>query len=348
MFSKTNVRKSTDYLIKVAVLSITVYWVYVQMNGEKDLSSLSGELLNRLQGPEQLLLIVLCILLMPVNWALEALKWKMLLKSTITIPWPVALKSIFSGISIGSFTPNRLGDYLGRLFFLNKSHKSAGIKASILGNIAQLSTTVFWGCIGGMTFLAQHLHYAIDWTTEYTGLMQMAFGGIAVLTILLYLNIHRLVNTLQVKLIKAFPKYREELSALKRSSLAELYTAFILSTIRYLTFCFQLYLLLKVFQINLSYLTAMSIISCLYLIISCIPSFLLSELGIRGSVGLFLFGLYFESKGGFLATHKLGVVASSSFLWMLNLLLPTIIGSIIILYRKRKSASTNKQLCTTS
>jgi uncharacterized membrane protein YbhN (UPF0104 family) len=59
---------------------------------------------------------ILVIVLMFVNWSLEALKWKISVQSVQPVSFFRSLKAIFSGVSFSVTTPNRTGEYLGRVF----------------------------------------------------------------------------------------------------------------------------------------------------------------------------------------------------------------------------------------
>ena len=58
-------------------------------------------------------------------------------------------------------------------------------------------------------------------------------------------------------------------------------------------------------------------------IMAVIPSIALKELGLRGSVGIYLFENF--------STNTVGIIAATMGIWLLNLIIPSIIGSILIL-----------------
>ena len=57
-------------------------------------------------------------------------------------------------------------------------------------------------------------------------------------------------------------------------------------------------------------------------IISVIPTIAITEIGIRGSVAILLFGLVSE--------NTVGILSATFVMWVVNLLLPALIGTIFI------------------
>jgi hypothetical protein len=74
----------------------------------------------------------------------------------------------------------------------------------------------------------------------------------------------------------------------------------------------------------------MMIIPVVYFVISVVPTIALAELGIRGSVSIFILGLYYKSSGTFTDEISMGILAASSVLWLINLILPALIGTIFV------------------
>ena len=82
-----------------------------------------------------------------VNWSLEALKWKLLISPLESISYKTSLKGIFSGITMSIFTPNRVGEFAGRVFFLEKADKIQASIMSLIGSLMQLVITIIAGVL---------------------------------------------------------------------------------------------------------------------------------------------------------------------------------------------------------
>lgn len=58
------------------------------------------------------------LFLMPLNWAIETAKWQLLLSGTVSQSFGDALKSVLAGLNTGFVTPNRIGEFAGRILLL--------------------------------------------------------------------------------------------------------------------------------------------------------------------------------------------------------------------------------------
>src|SRR5574343_302090 len=85
-----------------------------------------------------------------------------------------------------------------------------------------------------------------------------------------------------------------------------------------------LYLLLfQVFGVDLYWLDAFAMVGVMLTVLAVIPSMALAELGFRGKVSLLLFGL--------LSNNVVGIIATAAGIWLINLILPAILGTLFIL-----------------
>ncbi|MDP7197522.1 MAG: hypothetical protein QF864_15220, partial [SAR202 cluster bacterium] len=102
----------------------------------------------------------------------------------------------------------------------------------------------------------------------------------------------------------------------------ELAIVFILSIFRYAVFTTQFFILLKLFTVDITYFDAIILTMVMLFVISVIPTIAITEIGVRGSVSIFLFGL--------ISTNSAGVLSATFVMWVINLLLPAIIGTIFV------------------
>jgi hypothetical protein len=61
----------------------------------------------------------------------------------------------------------------------------------------------------------------------------------------------------------------------------------------------------------------------MFLILAIVPTIALAELGVRGKISIFLFGAF--------STNTLGIVLTASTIWLINLILPALAGSLFVL-----------------
>ena len=63
-----------------------------------------------------------------------------------------AYKSVLSGVTLSLNTPNRMGEYGGRILYVKEGSRLKAISLSIAGSISQLIVTLVMGC-GGLIYL---------------------------------------------------------------------------------------------------------------------------------------------------------------------------------------------------
>ncbi len=108
-----------------------------------------------------------------------------------------------------------------------------------------------------------------------------------------------------------------------------LFKTFLLSTVRYMVFSAQFYLAIRLMGLNFTAWQCMLVIPVIYLVLAAIPTLALAEIGVRGSVSVFLFGLLTES-GILDAGAALAVVSASTLIWLLNIALPSLAGVLVV------------------
>src|SRR6202000_1534574 len=98
------------------------------------------------------------LLLMLVNWLLESFKWRYLTRKLEDISaWP-AIEAVFCGLTWAIFTPNRLGEYAGRVLFLPSRKRVYGVFAMAVGSFGQNVITNVVGLSAGLWFLFNFYH----------------------------------------------------------------------------------------------------------------------------------------------------------------------------------------------
>ena len=85
--------------------------------------------------------------LMFVNWAIESVKWQKQLEP--------CKNEFYTGVPVGTSRlqyyhayPNRIGEYAGRILYINEENRIRAIPLTILGSISQLAVTMSAGTAG--------------------------------------------------------------------------------------------------------------------------------------------------------------------------------------------------------
>lgn len=328
--SAANLRKLANTSIKIVVSVLGLVFLTYKLVGNERLSDTIPLLSKSLHSTRTLLLIVAVLLLMPLNLLIESRKWQLLVKKIEYVKLGKVLMAVMSGILASMCLPNRTGESLGRIFILENGNRLKALMASFVGNISQLMCTLLFGllavCIGFPFFynVGTDIPVWMYWS------MCVILAGLATCLIICYFNIHILCH-LRFLVPK---KYREKadyyIDVFRQFSGRELAVTLLLSALRYLTFSFQYVLLIWAFDLPLNYFEAMMLIMLTYLFLSLIPIITIAEPAVRGSVSIYIFELWFTING--LSVASMPVFAASTLLWVINLVVPALLG-LLFVYR---------------
>lgn len=305
-----------SFSIKLLILFITLGYIYKQIFHKAGIEEIKQIYQNSISGQYSLPVLLIVGGLMFINWGLEAYKWRFMILKIENISYKKSLKAIFSGVTISLFTPNRVGEYGGRVFYLRSDHRIEAVFITILSSMSQLLITIITGMTGLVYFLPR-LTVINDYL--YYTIIATAFALLIIL-LFFYFNIY-LINIFLLK-IRWLRKAEKYIHVLMRYSFFELLKVLALSFFRFCIFTFQFYLLLLFFKVNIPFFEGIMVISLSFFIMSAIPTFTLSELGIRGSVSVYFIGV--------LSSNAMGILTASFTLWLINLVLPALFGALLI------------------
>ena len=264
------------------------------------------------------------IILALVNWGIEARKWQVLLKPLQKIRYLRAYRSVLSGLALSLNTPNRMGEYGGRILYVKEGSRLKAISLSIAGSISQLIITLVFGC-GGLTYLLyfQNLHtgYVMGLSLYWMKILLFISSIVTGLMILFFFRLSWLI-----KLLEKIPlslKFIEYFNVLEEFTAKLLLRLLSLSFFRYLVFVLQYILLLQVLHVEIFWFDCFWIISILFLVLAIVPSFAIADLGIRGKFSTALLSLY--------SMNTVGILGTTFGIWFINLFIPAFAGSILIL-----------------
>jgi hypothetical protein len=292
--------------------------IYNQVAAQPQLGKQWQQLLNRWQQHPGLLIASLA--LMMANWGLEARKWQLLVSHALPASYRRALMGVLAGVSFTMLTPNRTGEFLGRVLSLPDGSRIRAATLTAFSSMSQLVVTLSAG-IAGMAYLQHYYHGTPSWQPILA--YALLYGSAMALLLLLavYFNVAALV-----RLLHKWPpigKYTSYLQAVGELQAPELLRYLVLSALRYAVFLWQYYLIFALCGVQLTIWQAAAGTASLFLILAVVPSVSLAELGIRGKASLFVFGL--------LGGSDLGILAATGLIWLINIILPAAAGSLILL-----------------
>ena len=305
-------KKYLSIIIKIVIVFFSFYFIYHQLVENKSFEELDISVLIDTVKKNKVYLVGV-ILMMFLNWLVEALKWRYMISKIENISIMTAYRAVFTGITVSTFTPNRIGEYGGRVFCLEKGDRIKAVFITVLCSMSQLLVTILYGSISLFILFDEIL---IDKTFLSVSLLIL----LNLFLLFSYFNISHIVNFLgKFKLIKSFKKYLE---VLVMYNYKDLIIAFIYSNTRYFIFSLQFIILLHVFGINISFMDAILSVMLIFFFITITPTITIAEIGVRGSVAIFVLGLF--------SSNDIAILSSTTLLWLINLIIPAIIGSFFI------------------
>ncbi len=261
-------------------------------------------------------LVALVFLLQFINWGIEAFKFKRILIKKERISFKQAITAVYIGNASSIFTPDRLGNFIGRAFYLRTINNIVITSSTMLGNLAQLFSTLIFAFIGMLLFVStNHSITAIYSYPEYilalVFLLNLIVGGVY-----FYPRIY-IYAVLRIKKLK---KYRPNFIFIAKYTTTELALFLGLSLVRYLVFVIQFYILLAVFGIQLEVIELFIFIGLMYFVTTLIPSPILGNLGTRELTAIYLLSTY---------NHPEAVLVASLVIWIINVIFPAVLGFVL-------------------
>lgn len=309
-------------LFRWGIFLLACVFLYTRLSGIKGIEA-GGRATDIIALKEHGLLLMVVLVLMVLNWGVEAQKWRMLIRPVELLGIRRAFLATIAGTSVGLVTINRTGEFLGRVLFLRPENRVRGGFATALGSIAQFVVTLVFGGAGLLGLLV--LDLPLPWPPGGVSWVVASLSSMAtVVALILYFNpgVFR-----QVLLVLPFlHRLGHASQVLGHYQRSELTAVLLMSALRYLVFGCQFLLLLMAAHAGLSIGTVLVAVPVVYLIATLIPSVMLTELGVRGSVAVAVMGP--------LGAAVPPVLFATATLWTINVALPAMVGSLILLFAR--------------
>jgi len=308
-----------NWLIKGIIFLLLAWVIYRQIIARENIDNLWAAFYENV-GVSTLPWLIPALFLMPLNWAFETQKWRILIEGFSPLSFSSAYRAVFSGVTLSIFTPNRIGEYGGRILYVKPEHNWKAVIATLVGSYAQLLALLSMGMIGLIYFSV--IHELID----PFFLPIILFLGFTLVAVLLFcfFNIDLIVPIARrlpfIHKLKRFVKHVKVLRSYSTKTLAK---ALLFALARYWVYALQYYLLIRFFGIEVSLLEGLAGISTIYLVQTSIPLPPLMGLFVRSEVALFVWGMY--------SANEIAILAATFGLWILNLIVPALIGTIFML-----------------
>lgn len=314
-------KRSLLFIFKLLIIVVSYTYLIWHLINAPDIQQLP--ILLTSLSLYQILALVLVLVLMWVNWSVEAYKWKLLNQGLEQLSYLKSIKSVFAGVSAGIATPNRLGEFTGRMLFASSGNRMQAGVLAIAGSFSQLAVSLGMGLVGFLVIVSnlpegRGLFAVPDYIIIVFGILLLA------LVILGYAYIH--IISLRLSKFKIFRKFKELQTISDLWTPSKKWKVLLLSIIRYAIFIHQFYIIIWVFQIDVDYLYILAVVSCVYFVMALIPVISIWEPGVRASVSIILFGIF--------TFQPAAVVTASLLLWIINVAVPALLGTFCIIETK--------------
>ncbi len=254
---------------------------------------------------------LVALALMPLNWALEGEKWRLLIHRWYpNLTRKAAFQAVLCGLSMGIFTPNRVGEYPGRIMTLAPGYRWEAAVSMLVDRWIQMVVTVWLG-IAAIMLLADYLpltwqQLAVRWL-PWLVLVAVTAPIVGLLLIPYWVKLvpgHGIGARIRIAFSAISPKTGIRI--------------FLLSLLRNGVFSLQFLIMLYGAGLDLAWTIVIPLIWLIFLIKSVVPYWTFTELGIRESIAISVFGL-------------VGVAAAIAFsatflLYVFNLIIPSLWG----------------------
>ena len=292
-------------LIKLLIVGGAFYFIYNQLVNNDKLDW--HKFIVLFQKNQSVLGITFILLLSVLNRYFEILKWHNLVQYIHKITVAEATKQVLAALTAGLFTPNGVGEYAGKAFYFEKKDTKKVIFLNLICNGIQMVLTVIFGIFSLLYF---NMQYAVI-TSQTVAIVFVAF----LLLFVLLFSIKK-IKIKGYSIEKLIYKINEIPKSIHQKNI-------FLGICRYIVFSHQYYFLFIAFDVDLPYLTLIATISSVYFLASSLPTFQFLDFAVKGSVGVYFFGI--------LGVNEWIVIFISTLMWFLNVVLPVIIGSYYVM-----------------
>ena len=305
--------------IKTIVLLILAAILYIQLFIRHDILELSDQFRNSVSLSYGWFYFVTVLVLMPINWLIESIKWNTLVSKFQSFGIKKSTLSVLSGVSMAIMTPGRIGEYGGRLVGIQSKNRPKAILANLISSLSQNIINIGLGLVMALFFFNTYMEI------QQGVFLSLVFASTLIVCALL-LAFFRI--DLIDGLLAYFPQYkwvekvRGSVSSFSTIEISTLFYILGLSFIRYSVYLSQYVLLIFFFGVTDQLVPAVLGVSTLFFLQSNLPLPPALSVLARGEMAIFLWSVF--------TSNVLGIVAATFSLWIINLVIPAVLGGIII------------------
>jgi hypothetical protein len=314
-------KKILTLLVKIAI-GIVSFWII--FNRLSEIPQLKQQCLAWLHEPKMYFVLALVLCLMPVNWGIESYKWKSITTQIEAVSYSTAIKSVFSGICVGNIAPGRAMEFLAKIIFFKFENRPSITVLHFINGMFQMLITVTVGIIA--------IAFKLNQNHDSSSFIYLVLaGGLCMILFFCWAIFNVSFIQQKLKFIKWFQKMGDTQNI--RFSKTLILKLISMSIVRYLVFTTQFYLIYNALTPQNEIIQIFMSIAAYFMLTSLIPMISVIEPAIRAAIALFVF----NNTGG----DTITIVLASTFVWIINVVIPSAIGYVIILKEKIDFRSAN-------
>jgi len=304
-------------LLKILLGIACFFFIWIKLKDQftEEKSNLFFETLS---SKNNLYFFLVVVFMLFPNWLIESYKWQLISSVIEKISYSGAVKGVFSGICLGNLTPGRMGEFAGKLIYFKPENRSKITVTHFVCGSTQLFITVVFGILSLLIFIntKNNNHQFIVFACLVSGITLFLLS-------LILLKMDKIYNWLSNR--KLLSKFDLGTVIYPKSLLVKL---LFYSVIRYFVFSSQYVFLLQICGAKAGYFELLIPVGISFMLTSAIPMISFIEVAIRAGIALVLFSDY--------VSNDLLIVTASSAMWLINIIIPSVIGYFIILGTKMK------------
>lgn len=326
-----NIKLFFNYFLGPLLFVWLCWSIYKQVRSQENLMA-SWQQIKASLTSVKIGYLIAVIVLMFANWMMEAYKWRLAIKHVQKISLLRSFKAVLSGVSFSVATPNNIGDYVGRVLYVEEGKRIKAITLTVVNNFSQLLVTILMGLIG-LWFLKDAVIQSKMVSKIWFDVLFYGITFCAALLLLFYFRISWMVKW--IDRLPASKRFSWSIEALEDFNATILIRLLSLSVIRFFIFIIQYHLLFQLFDVYIGFWQSWAGISVMFVILTIIPTIaIFTDLSVRSSVSLTILGLFSD--------NQLGISLTAAGIWLINMILPALMGSILVLGIKKIFKSKNE------
>lgn len=310
-------KKNIFTILKISINCLCIGYLFIIFNEKKVSIQFLYE--NYIKGfsLNNLFILLLVLFLFLVNWSLEALKWNILSQNLQKNSFFAVLKAVFASVSVGLFTPQIVGDLFSQKYYLNVENNSESFSIVFIARTSQFMITIFYGALAFFTF-----QFIQPIETNFLNIYLFIII-ITLISVFIFFIIIKIPTSFIPTWISKYFDLKQFITFINKIQWQTHLKIIGLSWLRFVIFSSQYILLLFIFGVDIQQITVILNIWLTFFVKSILPTLnFLNELGVREATAI-----YFFEKTNIAAEP---VLLASLLLWIINIILPSIIGLFVI------------------